>query len=491
MKLFSPSSWGLSVKFALTITAVVAGVAFTIGAAIVVLDWNRFRDELDETALLLARSVSVTAPEAILSNDYWFLYGSLKKMAVWGPGGMPDTRILTGMILSPEGLVLAHLQPRDHALGLPLTTSDPEEAALLSAARSARAPTVLRGGGIGAASFLEGVVPLYSDEKLLGVVRIRLSTNELYLKTWRSAYVVLGITLGLVVLGSLLGATLSRRMVEPLTAMTRGMEVVGRGELENIPAIPPRDDDEIGRLARTFNKMANELAEKKQLEEQMAVSEKLVSLGRIAAGVAHEVNNPLAGLLNCIDTLKKHPDNTELMERYLPLIEKGLNRIKDIVESLLVELRIEDANELSDPSCLEDLKEVVEAEIDDRDVRLVWENRLDDGVRIKRRQIQQVVFNLLKNSVQAVPEGGTVTFRSFQEGDQMVLEVGDDGPGIPVENRSQLFDPFFTTKPYGTGLGLWIVYRLVERMRGIIEVQSEIGRGTRFQVTLPLSESGS
>jgi len=478
----------LSVKFALAITLIVAGVAFTIGGVMVVQDWRRFHADLEEKVLLLARSVAVTAPEAILRNDYWSLYRSLKNMIEPETGDIRATRIVTAMILDPDGRVLAHLQPRKHPLRLALEPTNEDETRLLEEAISARSPTVLGSGGVGTNGYLEGIIPLYSDEKLLGVVRVRVSTYELFLKARYSAMLVLGLTVGLVILGSLLGAVISRRMVKPLTAITRGLEAVRHGKLMDVSAVPVQQDDELGRLAASFNEMAAELAEKNELEEQIAVSEKLVSLGRIAAGVAHEVNNPLAGLLNCIDTIKKHPEDRELMERYLPVLDKGLNRIKGIVQGLLVELRVEDAQEESGLACLEDLKGIVEAEINGRAIHLVWENNLDDRIRVHSRQVQQVVLNLLKNSVQVLPEGGTVTFRSFQDGNCVVLEVDDDGPGIPHEYRSQLFDPFFTTRPNGTGLGLWIVYRLVESMRGVIEVESEVGTGTRFLVTLPATE---
>jgi len=478
---------GLSVKFALTITAVVAGVAFTIGAVIVTLDWQRFERELENRALLLAHSVAVTAPEDILQSDYWSLYKSLKNMADQIPGGKDDTNILTGMILGPDGVVLAHLNPSDNPLGMQPKDMGKMEMRLLAAAKEVRKPTILT-SDMGESGFLEGVAPIFSDEKLLGVVRVRLSYRELRLKTQRSAMIIAGLTLALVALGSLLGAAVSRKITEPLTAMAEGMESVGRGELTDIDPILIKRDDELGMLAATFNKMAKELAEKKSLEEQIAVSEKLVALGRISAGVAHEVNNPLAGLMNCIDTLKKHPEDPELVERYLPLLDKGLNRIKNIVESLLVELRIEEAHDTDNSTSLEDLRDIVEAEIGDRNIRFTWENHLGENVVINRRRVQQIVLNLLKNSIQAIPDTGTVTFRTFRDGDCVVLEVNDNGPGILIENRNQLFDPFFTTKKNGTGLGLWIVYRLVESMRGVIEVESEVGNGTQFQVTLPTME---
>ncbi len=485
MKLCLRHLSSLSVKFALTITAVVAGVAFTTGAVIVTLDWQHFHRELESKSLLLAHSVSITAAGDILRNDHWSLFKSLKKMARKGTGERRENGIITAMIIDPQGVVLAHLQPNENPLGMPLALNDKTEERLLDSAKKFRTPGTLN-GGFGTNGFLEGIVPILSDEKLLGFVRVRLSYRELILKAQRSAMIILGLTLALVVLGSLLGAAISRRITKPLTAMTQGIEALGRGELSDIKPITVRNDDELGILASAFNKMAKEMAEKKSLEEQIAVSEKLVALGRISAGVAHEVNNPLAGLMNCIDTLKEHPDDPELVERYLPLLDKGLNRIKSIVESLLIELRIEEAHGTDNSSSLDDLRDIVESEINGRRIDFIWENHLGDDVLINKRRVQQIVLNLLKNSVQALHDKGTVTFRTFRDGNFVILEVSDNGPGIPPEFRNHLFDPFFTTKQNGTGLGLWIVYRLVESMRGVIEVESEVGGGTQFQVSLPM-----
>jgi two-component system, NtrC family, sensor kinase len=478
---------GLSFKFALTITSVVAGVAFTIGAVTVILDWQRFHRELESKALILSHYVSVTAANDILRKDHWSLFKSLKKMAQEGSGDLQQKGILSAMIIDPDGIVLAHLMPKENPMGMPLSLVDKKERRLFSSLKKLTRPGVLK-SGIGSVGFVEGIVPIYSDEKLLGYVRVRLSYQELFLKAQRSALVILGITLALAVLGSLLGAAISRRIIKPLSAMTEGIEAVGRGDLSVIKPIPVNYDDELGILASAFNKMAKEMAEKKTLEEEIAVSEKLVALGRISAGVAHEVNNPLAGMMNCIDTLKKHPDDPALVKRYLPLIDKGLGRIRNIVESLLVELRIEESQDTENLSSLEDLRDIVESEIDGREINFIWDNHLGENVTINKRRVQQIVLNLLKNSIQALQDHGTVVFRTFRDGNCVILEISDNGPGIPPENRKQLFDPFFTTKANGTGLGLWIVYRLVESMRGVIEVESEVGTGTLFQVTLPSVE---
>jgi len=333
--------------------------------------------------------------------------------------------------------------------------------------------------------FQEGVVPIFSDQKYLGVVRVRLSVAQLYEKSMDSTIIVLLLTFCFVILGSALGTIVSRRMVKPLHAVIQGLEAVGRGELDDFGPIPIKQRDEIGHLSVTFNQIMAELAEKKMLEEEVAMSEKLVALGRITAGVAHEVNNPLAGLLKCIDTLRKHPDDEKLIKRYLPVIDQGLHRIKDIVHTLLVGLKIEEGSELVGIDHIDKLYDLITAEIGDGSIQVSWENNTDKDLHVPGN-LEQVACNLLKNAVEILPDGGKIFFSMYQNGPYLVIEVSDNGPGIPPSIRNQLFDPFFTTKQTGTGLGLWVVYRLVQHMEGIIEVKSEIGQGTTFHVAIPV-----
>ncbi len=485
MSLFSPRTWPLAIKLSLTITAAVTAVGFTVGVVMVIQEWNHLHDDLGEKALLLSESVAITASRAILRKDYWLLYLSLKNMASRRPGTRDGPEVITAMILDAEGKVQAHLHSAENPIGLPFSPRSTLENDLSHRAMSTRIPMVLSEGAFSKRGFQEGVVPLFSDQKYMGVVRVRLSVAPLYKKARGTAAMVLALIFGCVIIGSALGALVSRRMVKPLTAVTRGLEAVGRGEMTDFAPIPVTRRDEIGRLSVTFNLIMAELAEKKMLEEEITMSEKLVALGRITAGVAHEVNNPLAGLLNCIDTLRKHPDDKVLIDRYLPVIDQGLHRIKEIVHNLLVGLKKEESDERVSIDNIDKIRDLIAGEIGARDIEIIWENNTAKDIHIPGK-LEQIVFNLLKNAVEVLPDGGTIIFRMGQRGPNLNIEVSDNGPGIPSNIRNQLFDPFFTTKPNGTGLGLWVVYRIVQSLQGIIEVESEEGMGATFHIALPV-----
>ena len=442
-------------------------------------EWKRSHEILGEKALLLSESIATNAPKAILRKDFWALYQSLKNIQ----SGKQE--ITSAMILDAEGVVLAHLDPAQHSLGLLFTPQNEDEQKYNQQAINAREPMIISTGGFDRNGFQEGVVPIFSDQKYLGVVRVRLSVTQLYEEAWLSAFIVIVLVLFLVVIGSALGILISRRMVEPLAQVTKGLEAVGRGEMTEFTPVSINSGDEIGRLSQTFNQILVEMAEKKHLEEEMAMSQKLVALGRITAGVAHEVNNPLAGLLNCIDTLRNHPDDPKLVKRYLPVIEQGLHRIKDIVRNLLVGLKFEEGEEIVNLDHIDKLYYLITAEIKGKDIRVEWNNEIGPEFPVSAK-MEQIVCNLLKNSLEALGEKGVISVRIYTANNYLTVEVKDNGPGIPFELKNQLFDPFFTTKTNGTGLGLWVVYRLTKSLNGVLEFESDKNSGTVFYVSVPV-----
>jgi signal transduction histidine kinase len=471
-----PPSPSLSVKLPLVLSLVVATVAATIGAAMVYQDRSRLRDELEGKALLLARAVAVTTPELLLRGDTWTLYKVLRQITQGTERG-GEAATVAAMVLDPAGLVLSHLDPAAFPIGLPAARENSAEHRLMQAALGMTAPGVLDGDG-----FVEGVAPVQTGGRTIGIVRVQLSTQELDRTTRSASITVLLLTLGMILVGSLIGAAWSIRAVRPLRSLAQSMERIGRGE---VTLLPVSRRDEIGQLVDSFNRMAVELDEKRRLAAELAANEKVIALGRIAAGVAHEVNNPLAGMLNCLSTLRAKANDPDLVAKYLPLIEKGLRRIGALVKDLLIELRVEDAREPADPSCLEDIRDLVAAEIDPARIALAWDNGLQPGDLLNRPKMQQVLLNLMRNAVDAMPEGGRLSCRFWGEQNDLWFEVTDTGHGIAPANTQRIFDPFFTSRPNGTGLGLWIVLRLVRSMGGSIDVDSAVDRGTTFRIRIP------
>ena len=236
--------------------------------------------------------------------------------------------------------------------------------------------------------------------------------------------------------------------------------------------------------------IARDITEKKRLEQQVLNAEKLASIGKLAAGVAHEINNPLGGILNCLYNLRKKSVSLDRATEYLASMEEGLRRVQKIVRQLL------DFSQQHDP------------ELTPTEVNAIIERVLTltsyafEGTRVRlqrelghelpplladRHMLEQVLMNLILNAVQAIRGEGVVTVRSGHDGPWCTIEVEDTGSGIPPDVLPKIFDPFFTTKGQGegTGLGLSVSLGIVERHGGEIAVKSQVGRGTTFIVRLP------
>jgi two-component system NtrC family sensor kinase len=325
---------------------------------------------------------------------------------------------------------------------------------------------------------------------------------------------------GIGVLGVLLVLLLSffitTGIIWPLREMVGATRKIAEGDLSL--ELPITSKDEIGQLAESFNHMLVRLKQARQeledygrvLEEkveersqqlrkiqaQLMQSEKLASLGRLASGVAHEINSPLTGILTFSHLLMRRlKDNPEL-QKELELIVRETTRVSIIVRGLLDFAR--ESRPQKRPCNINELilhtLSLVERQSVFQNIRI--SKNLDPGVPIillDANQIQQVFMNVLLNAADAMATGGTLTISSSQvPGDSFVqVKISDTGCGIPEENLNRIFDPFFTTKAdkKGTGLGLAVSYGIIDRHRGRIEVQSEVGRGTTFTIQLPVEVS--
>ncbi|MEW6530956.1 MAG: ATP-binding protein [Thermodesulfobacteriota bacterium] len=228
----------------------------------------------------------------------------------------------------------------------------------------------------------------------------------------------------------------------------------------------------------------------RELEQKVAVNEKFAALGRLSAGVAHEIRNPLNSIRGFIQYFQKKLPLEEEDYRYTDLMVTEVDRLNRVISKLLAyskprepRLAVRSADEILD-HCVRVLqREAMEAGVDI--VRQPAPQAETPLVLMDTDQITQVFLNILLNAIEATPKGGKVTISRGNEQDgKLTIVVEDSGEGIPRENHDKLFDPFFTTKRKGTGLGLAIVKSIVEGHGGDIEVESEPGRGSRFIVTL-------
>ena len=301
-------------------------------------------------------------------------------------------------------------------------------------------------------------------------------------------------------------------IIHPLQSMVVATNKIAQGDLSHKVSI--NFGDEIGQLAQAFNRMTEDLNKANQkliqwgktleikveertrklqeMQDSMVHSEKMASLGKMAAGVAHEINNPLTSILiNTHLMLEKTEKNNTFYEN-LSLIADETSRCSEIVKGLLEFSRqnppqknFADINELINSTL-----GILENQVTFQNIKII--KNLDQNlplIEIDANKIKQVFWNLAINAAEAMPEGGALTIitRYSKDKKHIEIEVTDTGIGIPKEKIRKLFDPFFTTKDKGTGLGLAVSYGIIEQHQGKIEVESDESQGSTFIISLPIS----
>ncbi len=239
-----------------------------------------------------------------------------------------------------------------------------------------------------------------------------------------------------------------------------------------------------------------DVTERKSREARLRRAESLASLTTLAAGVAHEIKNPLGSIGIHIQLIQKElaalaDEEKERIQGYIDVVNEEVNRLNKIVVDFLfavrpmnVELEDEDMN-----SVLEDLLEFVRYELEENDIELEADLQQDlPKVQLDDKYFKQALMNIVKNALAAMPTGGTLRVKTRCRGDSVELIVEDTGEGMSEDVREKIFEPYFTTRDFGSGIGLTLVYKVVKEHMGEISVRSEEGEGTRFILTFPIPQ---
>ncbi len=361
--------------------------------------------------------------------------------------------------------------------------------------------------------YLSAYAPIRGlQDNIIGMLYVGTLERPYSDSLWRTLMLFLGITLLGVAIVSWVAIKVAGRISRPIHAMAEAAQTVADGDYT--PQVDVTTHDEIGHLAECFNRMTRELersarelrewaanleskveertAQVKAMQGHLIQTEKLAAIGKLAAGVAHEINNPLTGILtNSSLMLDDFPQGDSRREDLQLIVDETL-RCRKIVKGLLDFARQtkpqKQAVDLN--GVVEDVLSLVRNQAIFRSINLHTD--LDarlPTVMADHDQMRQVVLNIVINAAEAMPNGGELRVASRLDGGRDVqLAIGDTGPGISQEVMGRLFEPFFTTKKTGTGLGLAIAYGIVERHKGKIDIDSAPGRGTTITVRIPADE---
>lgn len=421
---------------------------------------------LRELALLHVEGLSLALGPSVLRRDVWEIYDTLDGAAREGEGG----RMVLTAVADEAGRVLAASDPR----------RAPIDGRIEALTAGARSPDDLAVEG--RAPHVRLSAPLIYQGRAVGLIATELDVSDLLAERARArALLLAGNALATGLLG--LGGDLAvRRMMRPVAVLAAHMAETAGAPRPIPPERLPPGDAEPACLARLYNAMAEATAARAEAERRLAERERLASL---ASTLAHEINNPLGGLLKAADTIRRYPDRPEVVRRSAELLDRGLRHLRGVARAALDTSRLDRSGAPLAPEDLDDLRLLVEPDAARLGQRLDWsvEAAREALAGFEAGPLRQIALNLLLNASAAAGPGGAVGLRVSEEAGAPRLVVADDGPGLPDAARARLL----TLEPapaVGGGVGLRLVADLARGLGGGVEHDRRDGV-TMVAVRLP------
>lgn len=463
-------------KVPLSLGLVILITATVVSGTLIARAYDDTRITLQANTASLGNTLVHTLRPALLHDDLWQAYETLRAPFNMAPGQSRRSNDHF-ILLDSANRIYVSSDPKAYPSNSPILAIDAGLAAFLHA----QAGTLLEDP---AHQRMVMALPVLAEDKTrLGVLVITTPLAALKTRFTQATNGVLLATLVVLVMLLPLSWFWGKRLTAPLKQLADCMGRIGHEPPANIDCSLYEGNDEIGVLADRFKNMLKELQQKQAMEKQMLSQERLAALGRLSAGIAHEINNPLGGMLNAINTHKRYHQSDEAIGKTLSLLERGLTQIRETVQALLVESRLE--SHALKPEDLDDVRTLIQAEAQHKSVALNWHSGITAPLPLPSTQVRQVLLNLLLNAVQAAPSGSAITVRLHADENTLIQEVENGGDAIPDDRMQHLFEPFAHHNPEGHGLGLWITYQLVQQLGGRIQAHSRPGQ-TLFTVQLPM-----
>ncbi|MGC9369750.1 MAG: sensor histidine kinase [Paracoccaceae bacterium] len=429
-------------------------------------------DRLREIARLHVEGLSVALGPLVLHKDVWEVYDTLDRARAASDG----QRMLFTVVADDRNRVLAATDPLRAPVDSDAAPFSKDASDLSGLTASGNAPQV------------RVRAPLLVAGRTVGQIVTEIDVGDLLAERQRVTLYLLLANAGATALLAFAGYFLVARMLKPVTLLAQHMDDAG-GAPSRIPESEiPKSDTELARLLRTFNTMTGAIDARSEAEKRLAERERFVSLGRLSSSLAHEINNPLGGLLNTVDTIRAYANRPEVVQKSVELLERGLVHLKDVSRAILDENRLDRAGLPLRPTDFDDLKLLFEPEAARKGQSLDWQVQADaaDMSSLPAAPVRQIVLNLLLNASAAAPEGGRISLSVRDREGGIELTITDDGRGL----NAQDLDRLMSSAPVapGGGVGLRLVHDLVAGLRGRIQHGRDAGR-TSLVVFLPKGEA--
>lgn len=464
------ASLPMSIKLPLLAAAMMI-LAGTLASQVVLRSLARVQDaRIQELAQMHVEGLTVALGSHVLRKDVWEVYDTLDRASK----GAEGRRMSLTAVADERGRVLAATDPRRVPIDSDIADLVRNAVALDHLSIDDTAPV------------LNLLAPLVYQGRMVGQIATELDVSDLQAERRQAlVFLILGNAL-IISLLALAGFVVLRRMLRPVTILAYQMTETP-GEPHPIPVSQiPRGDGETARLARTYNAMVTAVAAKAETERRLAERERFVALGRLSSSLAHEINNPLGGLLNATDTIRNYPDRPEVVRKAADLLDRGLRHLRDVTRATLDQNRLDRQDLPLTREDFEDLKLLIQPEVSRMGLTLDWSVDMPAPAAhgLCAVPVRQIVLNLLLNACTAAGTAGRVGLAVLPRDRELVLQITNTGPEMSQAARERLLAD--GPVPQGGGVGLRLLRDLARQLNGRIDL-ARVEGVTCITVALPFA----